>query len=94
MSEPKAQSAVLRDRLLQVVAYLDDVVSRSEAPVRTLAGDRTVRGVAVPDGLPGCELYAGESWLRVAKVREPAAVAVPAVLDPLIHAVRHEPDHW
>ena len=29
----------------------------------------------------------------MAKVREPAAVAVPAVLDPLIHAVRHEPDH-
>jgi very-short-patch-repair endonuclease len=92
MSEASAASAsVLRDRLLQVLAYLDDIVSRSETPTRSLPGDRTVRGSALPEGLPGCELYPGEAWLRLVKVPDPPSVPVPPLLADLLHPVRHDP---
>ncbi len=86
-------ASVLHARLLQVVAYLDDVVSRSETPTRTLPADRTVRGSALPEHLPGCELYPGESWLHLVKVPDPPTVAVPEPLEALLHPVRHDPTH-
>jgi hypothetical protein len=94
MSEASATPvSVLHDRLLQVVAYLDDVVSRSETPTRSLPADRTVRGSALPAGLPGCELYPGESWLHLVKVPDPPNVTVPEALEPILHPVRHDPAH-
>lgn len=93
MIDSDGVSTLLRDRLLQVVSYLDEVISRNEVPDRTLSADRTVHSLVVPDELPGCELYPGESWLRLVKVPEPDSVAVPPVLDPLIHSVRHDPGH-
>ena len=72
MSEPNAQSAVLRDRLLQVVAYLDDVVSPSEAPVRTLAGvGRFVASLSRTAclGVSCTRARAGCGWRRSASPR-------------------------
>ena len=94
MSDASTTSAtLLHQRLLQVVAYLDDVVSRSETPTRSLPADRTVRGNALPEGLPGCELYPGEAWLHLVKVADPPNVVVPETLARILHPVRHDPAH-
>jgi very-short-patch-repair endonuclease len=93
MDQELAGAALLRNRMLQVIGYLDAVVSRSESPVRTLPADRSVRGSGVPDGLPGCELYPGEPWLRLVRVPDPPSVHVSQMLDAFVHSVRHDPSH-